>query len=88
MSSFRRIARDFEDKDYDLGADIIVKENKEEVMKLGKLKFRRFKNESQQHIYHYIFDLQDCKKIYFDKSWWYETKAHQCHLDPICEDAQ
>lgn len=84
MSSFKGVVKDIDDIDRN-ESDVITREDREEVVKVGKLKFRRFKNLSQEHIYHYIWDLENNKKIYFDKSWWYEIKSHICHFS--CEDS-
>lgn len=49
-------------------------------------RYRLFRYDTQDLIYHYLFDLGDCHKIYFNNRWWYEIKPHRCNLH--CVDSQ
>lgn len=91
MSSFKRIGDkidldDDDDKIQDEDDVITLDDAEEGVVLLHGRKYRKFNNISQDSIYHYLFDLKDCKKVSLrGKGTYIEIKPHVCHME--CKDS-
>jgi hypothetical protein len=65
--------------------DVITLSNQEDIREYEGKRYRLFKNLSQAHIYHYIFDQRDCDKVRIGGKWYVEIKPHACRLH--CQDS-
>lgn len=86
MSSFRKFSRE-EFKNTD--GIISVNKDRDKIITQNRIKYRRADADGlncQDSIYHYIFDLKDCRKIYYNNKWYYEIKPHKCFYN--CQDSK
>jgi len=72
MSSFRHIQPQPDSE------DIITLNKNGDIISVNRRRYRRFRNISQDHIYHLMEWLKPCHHVRFRNILWVEIRNHPC----------